>query len=265
MASSSACGLSGTADTSTDSEIEYTTDKDESHTSSGASQPPRKKCKSKLRQSYKQKYSNRWEKIPELRDWLRPGKDKYSASCKVCEKDLVAGLKDLKRHGQAAKHIQNAKAKRSTPTISTIFPGDDTKEDVKKAEIKIAAFIVEHNLSFQVMDHLSEVIKESFPDSKIAMEFSCKHTKTRSIVKNVIARKFRNQLQETLRQRKFSIIIDESTDISSTKQLAIVVRFFCDKDNKVKSKFLKLIEVSHGDATTLTTTILSVFHEMDIP
>uniref|UniRef100_A0A1X7V0R0 DUF4371 domain-containing protein n=1 Tax=Amphimedon queenslandica TaxID=400682 RepID=A0A1X7V0R0_AMPQE len=58
---------------------------------------------------------------------------------------------------------------------------------------------------------------------------------------------------------------DESTDTSSTKQLAIVVQFFCDENHKVKSKVFKLLEVSYGDETTPTTTILPAFHETDIP
>ena len=46
------------------------------------------------------------------------------------------------------------------------------KEQVKQAELKVAAFIVEHNLLFQVMDHLSDLVSKTFPDSKIALVVS---------------------------------------------------------------------------------------------
>ena len=73
----------------------------------------------------------------------------------------------------------------------------------QKAEVKVGAFIVEHNLPFQITDHLSDLVSEAFPDSKIAMEFSSKPTKTCSIVKNVMAKCFSNELSEVLKHTKF--------------------------------------------------------------
>ena len=64
-------------------------------------------------------------------------------------------------------------------------PSDTLREDVKIAEMKVATFIVEHNISFQAMDHLSDLLTNI---SKIASQFQCKHTKIRSIIKNVLAR-----------------------------------------------------------------------------
>ena len=86
---------------------------------------------------------------------------------------------------------------------------DTTVEMVKRAEIKMAAFVVEHHLPFQAMDHLSDIVTDIFPDSAIARKFKCKHTKARSIVKHVLADEFRGTLEDTLRKTNFSIIIDE--------------------------------------------------------
>ena len=81
----------------------------------------------------------------------------------------------------------------------------------------------------------------------------------------MLAKRFRNELEAVLRCTSFSIIIDESTDISIKKQLAIVVRFFCEKENKIKSQFFKLLEVAAGDATTLVSCITSLFEKEKIP
>ena len=35
-------------------------------------------------------------------------------------------------------------------------------EQVRRAEIKVAAFVVEHNLPFQLMDHLSDLVTDIF-------------------------------------------------------------------------------------------------------
>ena len=148
-------------------------------------------------------------------------------------------MTELKRHQQSKKHQEIVASCIATKPIDEIMVVDTSTDDVKKAEIKLVAFIVEHNLPFQGMDHLSDVVSTTFTDSKIAQQFSSKHTKTRSIIKNVLAKKFRNAFDEILRNIKFSIIIDESTDISTKKQLAIVVRFFCNQESMYHVSMLK--------------------------
>lgn len=53
--------------------------------------------------------------------------------------------------------------------------------------------------------------------------------------------------------------------MSSKKLLALVVRYYCSKENRVKSQFLKLLEVTDTDATTLVTCLVSYFEKHDIP
>ena len=139
---------------------------------------------------YKQKYNRTWEKDPELRLWIASFKTSpYNAECTVCGKTLTAGLSELRRHAQSKKHQDMFQAKKKSRSIAEMMgPSDTLREDVKIAEMKVATFIVEHNISFQAMDHLSDLLTNIFPDSKIASQFQCKHTKIRSIIKNVLAR-----------------------------------------------------------------------------
>ena len=54
------------------------------------STPPNKKSK-----VYKQKYNCLWEKDILLRTWIAPVRhDPYKAFCKVCGKELIAGLSE---------------------------------------------------------------------------------------------------------------------------------------------------------------------------
>lgn len=64
--------------------------------------------------------------------------------------------------------------KQTRPITQMVVPGRSLVVQVKEAEIKLATFLVEHNLLFHVMDHLSDLVS-TFPDSKIALEFSSKH------------------------------------------------------------------------------------------
>ena len=123
----------------------------------------------------------------------------------------------------------------------------------------MAAFVAEHNLPFSVMDQLSDLFKEVFPDSAIAVKFKSKHTRTHS------SKEIQNGANRNSAERKFSIIIDETTDIASKKPFALVVRYFCERDLVVKSQFFCLIELTNSDATTITTSLIATFEKNKIP
>ncbi|CAG5006793.1 unnamed protein product [Parnassius apollo] len=78
------------------------------------------------------------------------------------------------------------------------------------------------------MDHVSEVISRAFHDSEIAKRFSCRRTKSAAIAYNVLGNNFEEKMLAELRPRPeneterspvFSLIIDESTDVSTTKSI----------------------------------------------
>ena len=80
-----------------------------------------------------------------------------------------------------------------------------------------------------------------------------------------MAKRFRDELYEALRYTKFSLIIDETTDIAFKKQLAIVVHFYCDRQKRVRSLFFKLVQVTAADADHITTAVLGSFEKACIP
>ena len=121
-------------------------------------------------------------------------RDPYKALCKTCGTQLVVGLSELKKHSDSKKHQDNTKATKTTKPITEMVTTDKTLEQVRRAEIKLAAFVVEHNLSFTVTDHLSDLVVKVFPDSAIARKYKSKHTKTRSIIKHVLADQFKDEL-----------------------------------------------------------------------
>ena len=55
-----------------------------------------------------------------------------------------------------------------------------------KAEIKFTGFLTEYNLPIVVANHLSALVKECFPDSKIAQPYSCAKIKTFCVLNRVI-------------------------------------------------------------------------------
>lgn len=129
----------------------------------------------------------------------------------------------LKKHRDTAYHKDRVSAL-VDPTfvrISSMLVDQATERSVHNAEIRMAAFISEHNLSFNLMDHFSDLLSKLCPDSKIAAQFRSKRTKTRCIVRNALAPYFHEELVKKLQAFPFSFIIDETTDVSTHKELAI--------------------------------------------
>lgn len=129
------------------------------------------------------------------------------------------------------KHSWTKKLKKvvtSTKSIATMVASNPAAEEVKRAELKMAVFIVELTYCFKWWIIFLIWLPIFLLTQISPPRFKSKHAKTRSIVKHVLADPYRYGILNTLKESKFSIIIDETTDISAKKQLAVVVRFLCD-------------------------------------
>ena len=73
---------------------------------------------------------------------------------------------------------------------------------------------------------LTKLFQSMYLDSDVVKKMSCNRTKCRVIIVNVSGRYSFECLVDRLRENKFSIMIDELTDKSSVKSLAIVTRMF---------------------------------------
>ncbi|XP_064095595.1 uncharacterized protein LOC135207687 [Macrobrachium nipponense] len=86
-----------------------------------------------------------------------------------------------------------------------------------------------------------------FPDSVIAQGLEMKRTKCTEIAKN-LGTCMTNDLFEKLKSNLFSIIIDESTDVTASKFLTIIVKYFDFKNCTIKTRMLDLIDIYEGNA-----------------
>ena len=115
------------------------------------------------------------------------------------------------------------------------------------------------------MDHLSELLSSVCPDSPIAANVQCKRTKTTCIIKNVLGPHFHSAVATTLQQNPYSLLVDESTDVASMKQLCVVVRYFDESLNRVSTRFFSLIDVPRADAATLFDSFKHELEEDKVP
>lgn len=144
--------------------------------------PPKKIIKNPTKHRA-QKFRSEGLRVENLKKWLVPvDEDPLKAKCKLCNFTMVAELSKIKAHGNGKKHKQIEACKKikqkSIKTFTTNKTPTKLDIDVKMAEIKLTAFMTEHNIAFLATDHLTDVLKSCFKDSEIAKNISLKRTKT---------------------------------------------------------------------------------------
>ncbi|CAH1099853.1 unnamed protein product [Psylliodes chrysocephalus] len=202
-------------------------------------------------------FQNAWLDNPLYKNWLTSMKGNLEkCRCSVCNTTLACGKSELDKHAKGQKHIKKMAAVRSTPSVSTFVRAPDQHNNqVKSLEIGISAFFAEHNIAFQNVDHLIDVLKNKIPDSKIVKDVALHRTKVET-----------EEITQFLKNQRFSILLDESTDISEKKLLCLLVRYI-NKEFKICTTLLELIELDAKDcsAAVLFTAINNCFDTKGIP
>ncbi|CAG5032194.1 unnamed protein product [Parnassius apollo] len=93
-----------------------------------------------------------------------------------------------------------------------------------------------------------------FKDSKATQELKLHCTKCTEIMKNVLMPHFRKELLDDIGYQKFSIIMDESTDVSVIKHLGLVIRYYSAAQ---VSSFLELVSIESADARGIVNGLAS--------
>lgn len=82
----------------------------------------------------------------------------------------------------------------------------------------LCLFVAEHTATGAV-DHLSKVCINKFCNTGSGDQIKIQRTKCTNIIKNVLAPHFYEGLRSDIGDGKFSLLLDESTDISIIKLL----------------------------------------------
>lgn len=194
--------------------------------------------------SSKAKFQDAWLLNPDFQPWLtRADGDPTKAYCTFCKRGIGAEITTLRRHKKTKLHATSEDmAHTVSPEADPAPPATHTTNAVALATVLLCCFLAENNLPFSLADQLVSVQKRMFPDSIIAQTMSVRRTKCTEVVR-ALGKAANEELVKKLRVCKFSIIIDETTDISSTKSCAIVVRYLDTDTNTIKTEMLDLIDV----------------------
>lgn len=203
--------------------------------------------KGAVKKSRVRKFQTSWLEENNFIGWLAPHPTDNKALCTLCNRTIICIRTHLIQHSQSASHIH--KASHQNLFQETIQNNSDFlshKDKVKRAEVKLAAFFAEHNVAIQTADHLIPLLKNIFTDSKIASDLSFNRHKCKNIITQVIAKREVEETISNLQTCKFSILLDESTDITDCKNMCVLVRYVSPKTKKVMTQLIDLVPL---DAT----------------
>lgn len=138
-----------------------------------------------------------------------------------------------------------------------------SQQKVKNAEFALVMFCITHNLPLLLMDYLPALLVECCPDSSIAKLLKCGRTKSMQVI-DYIAKQASQKVISALRNKKFSLIVDETTDVSMVKSLVLVARYV-DSARVVQDRFTALLELTKVDARSIFNLIKEFFATHEIP
>ncbi|KAF0749375.1 Uncharacterized protein FWK35_00016539, partial [Aphis craccivora] len=137
--------------------------------------------------------------------------DETKAKCKYCKCDIIAKNYDLTKHLTTKKHRSASSAFSTSRQLSKFIKPEPSKSN--SAEGSLSLFIAAHT-SILSLNHLGELCKNIFRGCDSANELKLHRTKCTNIIVNVLAPHFNNDLLNSIGSGHYSILIDESTDIS---------------------------------------------------
>ena len=171
---------------------------------------------------YGKQCSKEWEKDPVLKPCIQSvAGDATKAFCRHCKCEIRAHHADLQRHAATTKHKQNAAKLSSSRTLFDVGCSSKQVDNSEKiAELKLAAHIACHS-SITTVDHLGEIVKNISGE-----DISLHRTKCSALIKKALGPAVHDELLADLKDQSYSLIIDESTDTGTEKQLCVVVRYY---------------------------------------
>lgn len=125
----------------------------------------------------------------------------------------------------------------------------NVNEALKLAEIKLVLNNAAHG-SLKTIDHLCEMLKDIGKGSQLT-KLRLHRTKCSKIILNVIAPGMLKELLDDLGEESYSILLDESTDVSTMKYMAYCIRYYSKNQKKIVTDFLGFNEVNEATAEKL--------------
>ena len=216
-----------------------------------------------------------WLDVKGFKPWLKLNVRKRTVVyCKICKMKITAMFSSLKKHALSHSHLVKSGLDRPPPGDHFVIPERKDSEQEREraeAELEIVGMSTALDISFRSVPKIVKTIKKSDKNSKIWSRIKIGKTKARNITVKVIGEDERLRLSDILKDTFFAILVDESTDVSKDKGLAIMVRFNDPDNGRVLCKLWDIVRVfqkgKEGKATAqqLYECICDSFQKQNVP
>ena len=123
----------------------------------------------------------------------------------------------------------------------------------------------EHNLPIAAADHLSALVKECFPGSKMAQSYLCAQTKAFYILNRAIYPDLPQSILEEMKVSVFIFSADEVNDQNLEKMNQVAVRICDVNQHEVVTKFLDMCLRKSSTSASIFSSIDLVMSKYEIP
>jgi hypothetical protein len=255
---------------SSESESESeTSENQESATTSTATSTSCPSPKKRKRPKQAQSFVDSWLTEQQFSGWLTKQlgtERKPQPFCNTCSRFITCSKTGLKRHLVSKSHqTKYATSTGRCSTITSLFDRATNRNETPTMEIKLCAFIAEHNLPLSLADDLVTFIRSLFPLDQTLRNVKLGKQKATNVVRQVLGLDYLHEAISALRSHSYSLIIDETTDLSTAKQLAVLTTYFDMGSFEYKSFLLDMPEIVDGTAEGIYSAVKHVFAELHIP
>lgn len=216
---------------------------------------------------YTQKFRSEWKSDSKLKDWIEEVCiDNTMARCKYCKSSFNAKYSYLIAHSLSKKHIKCSEPFSTARQHKLPFSRSTPRGlQTSVAEGAISLYITCHS-AIRSVDHLTEMNKMIFKDNSDADNIKLHRTKCSGIIQNILYPHFLDILKTDIGDSPYSVLVDESTDISISKKLGICIIYFSTNQQCSVSTFLTLELLEAGNSESVVQGLKSALklYNLDI-
>jgi len=135
--------------------------------------------------------------------------------------------------------------------------------DIKSVDLQLAVYIAMHT-PIKAVNYLGELLKILGKGSKLE-HIRLHRTKCSKLISAVVSPALLSELVQQVGDSPFSIIVDESTDVSVSKFMGLCIRFYSRREESIITDFLGILEVTKCTGEILAETLLEYLCKIGLP
>lgn len=211
------------------------------------------------------RFRDSWLKNERYAPWLQK-MESGKAFCSLCKKTLVPKKSVIDYHSTSRKHLQHSRSKDEKSLDQT----SELEKAIAIGKLKFAGLVVDRNLSFLSTNYIVPVFQSFARDSEILESMDISRHVVKNIICHILSPTYSTRLREILKNQKFSIIVDESTDITVKHSMCIIVRYLDLETQQITEGLWDLVELyvnkdSVANAEHVSKAIINSFEKESIP